>query len=85
MSTKISHSFSSSLLKTCLRLTYHRNVILQKNISALNNILKQCSRTVVTLNIEPKDSLVDDRIQTVITGLKPHEKSKFRVKFSKTI
>ena len=81
MSSKISQSFSRPLLNTCLRLTHQRNVILQKNISAWNNIIKQCSRTVVTLSIEPKVSLVDDRIQTVITGLKPNEKSKYRVKF----
>ena len=81
MSSKISQSFSRPLLQTYLRLKGNRNVILQKNIKTWNNSQQQCSRSVVTLNIEPKVSLVDDRIQTFITGLKPNEKSKHEVKF----
>ena len=72
----ISKSLPRPLLQTYLRSKDLKSVTSHNNINRLNTIVKQSSRTVATLNIEPKVSLVDERIQTVIKGLKPHEKGK---------
>ena len=74
MSSAFTQTVSRPLLQTYLKCKYFKSVVSQNNRHDLNKVIQQCSRKIATLNIEPKVSLVDERIQTVIKGLKPHEK-----------
>ena len=79
MSSAFTQTFSRPFLQTYLKCKYFKSVISQSNRYDLAKVIQQCSRTVATLNIEPKVSLVDERIQTVIKGLRPHEKGEYQI------
>ena len=79
MSSAFTQTISRPLLQTYLKYKYVKSVISQNNKYNLIKVIQQCSRTVATINIEPKVSLVDERIQTVIKGLRPHEKGEYQI------
>ena len=83
MSSAFTQTISRPLLQTYLKCKYFKSAISQNNKHDLNKVIQQCSRKVATLNIEPKVSLVDERIQTVIKGLKPHEKGEYDTMYVK--
>ena len=87
MSSAFTQTISRPLLQTYLKCKYFKSAISQNNKHDLNKVIQQCSRKVATLNIEPKVSLVDEPIQTVIKGLKPHEKGEYQIQrmFSQNI
>ena len=76
MSFSLSQGIVRPLLQTSLKYMDLKNLISQKKISALDKSFVLYNRTLATLDIEPKVSLVDERIQTVIRGLQPLEKGK---------
>ena len=79
MSSAFTKTIPRPLLQTYLKCKYVKYVISQNNRYDLAKVIPQCSRTVATINIEPKVSLVDERIQTVIKGLKSHEKGEYQI------
>ena len=76
MSFSLSPSIIRPLLPTSLKSQCLKNVITQNNITALDKSFGIGIRTLATLSVEPKVSLVDERIQTVIRGLQPQQKGK---------
>ena len=61
----------------CIKGVTFSNVVAHKKLFAKHKTILSFNRAVVTLNIKPKISLVDEPIDITISGLEPQQKGEF--------
>ena len=77
MSTAILHKFLYPCRQTHLKAATFGKAFEYKGCFNKCRLIETLNRRIVTISIEPKISLVDEPIQTVIHGLEPNAKGEY--------